>query len=1098
MADASFIQSSFAGGEVSKSIQGRVDRPDYRTFLNVCLNGMPVEQGAWQRRTGTRHAGPTRGGVAGRVISFDFKQAAPYNVEFTDGHLRFWNATQLVTTNDDVTITSISTASPAVVLTSSAVTWVTGDQAIFKLLGSTCPLLQNRVFALTKVNTTHFSIADAITGTAIDGSTLGVGSLASGAKIARVLDITSPYIGGDWVDTLLVPTDIPTAQGTTPGAVLLNGSIAPYVLQVATEPTSSVFATFTLAAANLKDGPYLDPVPGGTLATPSALIGNITVTLSFNAYDATRSYAIGDYVTSSSVNYKSLTDANLGNTPASSATNWVAVSAADAIGTNGFQGSDVGRMVRLLSAPALWASGTAYTAGQTVAYGTPETYWVALTSTTGNIPGTDLSHWAVATNAFRWTWGKITGLSNIIDRALASSANIGDMTSGGGNAAAFDGNFTQTLAVGAYKTTSGVAPPVGTVVTLSSYVGKDYHSASAQKIQQSIVYPSSDFGAWAVTGTRGSAGAFLTYGLDYTVSVTYNLRAKASAPANSADGTLLGTSGAAINFTTQQTITSSDQTTTWNYVWIEQVTTVTFVSSVTDYNIFNGIAEVSFFNPTGSGTSQGFTLQILGDPLLNTVAIRTWRLGRFSNTTGWPTNGTFHEGRLFLAGVTDNHWDASKSNDPFNFAPTNPNGSIGDNNAISYTFNAPDVNPIFGMMPEQQGIVMTTQAGEWLVQATTQSLVLTPTSIQAHRYTKNGCADIEPVRTDHTIIVVQRFRRKILEFFPDVISGKYSAQNILMKNEPLSKPFIAEIRYQQELVPVIWARMDDGTLIGITYSRTSLNSAQEPAIAAPHRHTLGSGRLVESITVGPSVDGNLDALAIVTNDATTGLRHVEVMTTAWEEGDALASAWFLDDAIVPSSTATTNASSAGAPYGGMTLYGLWHLNGATATVFAGGLDCGEFAVSAGSCFVPYGDSISAGTGSGLFTAGFAGAAAAAGTIVVGFTYTSDGQIVRAHTPQESGARNGPAFAKTRRSARYAVQVYDTAGLSVGTTFAKLNPVLFKNVVGQAMGVNATFTGIYRESLDDDYSFDSMLCWRITRPLPANLAAAGQFPHTQDV
>ncbi len=141
---------------------------------------------------------------------------------------------------------------------------------------------------------------------------------------------------------------------------------------------------------------------------------------------------------------------------------------------------------------------------------------------------------------------------------------------------------------------------------------------------------------------------------------------------------------------------------------------------------------------------------------------------------------------------------------------------------------------------------------------------------------------------------------------------------------------------------------------------------------------------------------------------------------------------------------------------------------------------------------------SAGTGSGLFTAGFAAAAAAAGTIVVGFTFTSDGQIVRANSPQESGARNGPALAKTRRSARYAVQVYDTAGLSVGTVFTKMNPVLFKNVIGQQMGVNATYTGVYRESLDDDYSFDSMLCWRITRPLPANIAAAGMFPHTQDV
>ena len=39
----------------------------------------------------------------------------------------------------------------------------------------------------------------------------------------------------------------------------------------------------------------------------------------------------------------------------------------------------------------------------------------------------------------------------------------------------------------------------------------------------------------------------------------------------------------------------------------------------------------------------------------------------------------------------------SASNDIFNFAPTNPDGSVAGNNGISYTFNAPDVNPIFWM-----------------------------------------------------------------------------------------------------------------------------------------------------------------------------------------------------------------------------------------------------------------------------------------------------------------------------------------------------------------------------------------------------------------
>jgi len=43
---------------------------------------------------------------------------------------------------------------------------------------------------------------------------------------------------------------------------------------------------------------------------------------------------------------------------------------------------------------------------------------------------------------------------------------------------------------------------------------------------------------------------------------------------------------------------------------------------------------------------------------------------------------------------------------------------------------------------------------------------------------------------------------------------------------------------------------------------------------------------------------------MVTNDS-SGVRHVEVMTNAFEEGDEVNDAWFLDDAIAPSATGST-------------------------------------------------------------------------------------------------------------------------------------------------------------------------------------------------
>ena len=1103
MPEASYTQVSFLGGEISKTAQGRTDDPAYRTWMNVCLNSMPFEQGAWTRRPGTMHAGPTRGGTQGRVINFDFKLSNPYSMEFTDNFLRFRNGPNLVMTNDQKAVLSISAANPAKVKTTTSHGWTSGNQVAFNTFGVNNPLLQGRLFVATVTSVTEFTLTDAITGATIDGATLG--AFVSG-NVTRVYEFATPYGSLQWSSLRSVQADVPVLNTVTPGAVFLHGQVKPYVLTVVTPPTVTLAATFTLAPIVFKDGPYYDPFTNGVQATPSALNGIISITLSFGAYDAARAYSIGDYVTSAAINYRSLTDGNLGNVPAGSPANWIAVSAGESIAPNGFVGTDVGRLVRLYSEPSIWAAATNYAKDAVVAYGgaglayTGATYWISLVAANlGNIPGADLTKWALYPNAAIWTWGKITGFTNEISRTLAGSLNFGDMTSGGGVAAAFDGNFSQSAATSAEKL-FGI-----NILSGTGYVGKNYSGAAAQVIDSCTVWPSNSDGFFL-------PNIFDFFSAGWSFTVTLNLRAKATVPASSSDGTLLGTTNFTILSTGSAdadffpiTISSNDKVTAWNFVWVETVFAVTLGAGAAVVNSIMADCELQFFNPTGTGTASGIKLQILGDPLLYLIPVRTWRMGLFSDTTGYPSCGTWHEGRLFLSGFVSNRWDASKSNDPFNFAPTNPDGSVSGNNAISYTFNAPDLSPIFWMHPEEQGVIAGTQGGEWLIQATNTNLPLTPTTVQAHRVTKYNCANIEPKRTNLTLAVVQTFRRELLEFFPDVISAKFSAHDLVVTAKHLVATGIAEIAWQQELIPVIWARCDDGSLFGITYGRSSLQSQKPPDFAAANRHLLGSGRTVESLAVAGNSDGTLDALIMVTNDV-SGVRHVEMLANYFTETDVLAGAWLLDNAVRPTSVVSSSTPVAGAPYGGLTLNGLWHLNGKTVSVFAAGLDCAQgeigtvpvdFLVTNGSCFVPYGDGVSAGSGSGLFTAAFAAAAQAAGQIVVGFTYNSDGQIVRPNSPPESGARTGPAFAKLRRNTYCGLLVNQTAGLSIGTTFAKLQPVLFKDAAGEQMVAGQTYSGVYRDAVVDDDSFDGMICWRVSRPLPATIAAIGAFLQTKD-
>jgi hypothetical protein len=345
-----------------------------------------------------------------------------------------------------------------------------------------------------------------------------------------------------------------------------------------------------------------------------------------------------------------------------------------------------------------------------------------------------------------------------------------------------------------------------------------------------------------------------------------------------------------------------------------------------------------------------------------------------------------------------------------------------------------------------------------------------------------------------------------MEYFADVFSGKFSAPNLAERAQHIPRTGIAEIAYTEGMTPIIWGRNDDGSLFGITYKRDALTTSQGPTYAAWHRHALGSGRIVESICGGPSVGGDLDSLTMVTNDVSTNIRHVEVLTDTPDELTAMADWWYLDDAVNPTSISVTTAASDDAPYGGVTINGLWHLNGATVQVFAGGCDCGDrgdineitdFVVNDGSIFVPFGDGISAGPGAGQFTQAFL-ATLTLTQIVVGFTYNSDAQLVRRIEPQESGSRSGPALGLLRRTHRISMLLSNSLGISLATSFDKLEPALFKQPDGNTpISPLTTFSGVYQIQLQDDYSYDGMICWRVSRPFAGNVVSISGNVQTQD-
>lgn len=333
---------------------------------------------------------------------------------------------------------------------------------------------------------------------------------------------------------------------------------------------------------------------------------------------------------------------------------------------------------------------------------------------------------------------------------------------------------------------------------------------------------------------------------------------------------------------------------------------------------------------------------IAGGPPLYTTPCKAWQLGAYCEEEGYPANGAYHQGRIWLGGAIKNRFDASVSNDfgvndYVNFAPTGKDGTVADNNGIAGTLNASEIENFLWMLPDEQGILAGTQGGEWVIASSAITEPITPTSIQTREATRYGSLNQQAIKVGRATIFAHRDTRKVYEYMANYFTQKFVADNLSLKAKHLTKGKVAEIAYMRELTPVIWVRLEDGGLIGCTYKHD--DPIQPLEFAAWHRHELGTGRNVISIQGGPANGGETDTLSMVTQDPTTGYAYVEFLQTIWDDGDSLLTAWYLDGGIAVAAAELIDADT-------IRLYGLWYMAGQEITVWGAGLDLGDYTVTA--------------------------------------------------------------------------------------------------------------------------------------------------------
>lgn len=453
-------------------------------------------------------------------------------------------------------------------------------------------------------------------------------------------------------------------------------------------------------------------------------------------------------------------------------------------------------------------------------------------------------------------------------------------------------------------------------------------------------------------------------------------------------------------------------------------------------------------------------VELLGEPLVDLKPITQWRLGYWSDTTGWPAAGDFFEDRFWLAGSNEypDMFAGSVTGAYDIFSQTDTFGEVLDDSAVVGRLNSRRLSRIRWLSSDARGLLLGTGSEEYTLSAP-NSEALTARNIKARPATRRGSADVEPVRIDNQVLYVQRSGRTIREFAFVFEADGYKSPSMSQLASHLGAVPFAEMDYAAEPHSIVWVRRDDGALLGLTYNR-------DENVVGWHRHDLGG--VVETLTVVPQKDQMQDALWVVVARDINGetRRYVERLTRFWDFDTTLAEAHFVDSALRYEGAPVTD------------VYGLQHLEGEDVYGLADERPVGPLTVEGGKVTLAY----------------------AAQNVILGLGYESVGIIPRL----ENGAADGTAQGKVKRINNVVVSLWNSFGGEIGVYNEQENGYVYEvlDYPGRMDEIEdvALFTGMVGPvNVAPGYDKDARLAFRRPKssPLPFNIVAVMPQLNTQD-
>lgn len=192
---ATFIQPSFAKGELGSALYGRVDTAAYQVALRTALNVIIHSHGGVSNRAGLQFIAPCKNHSNRPVlIDFQFKATDTYVLEMGNLYVRFIrNDAQVLEATDTI---SAATAANPVVITAGTHGWSNGDHIFIEgVVGMT--ELNGRWFQVANKTSTTAELTSPYDGGASNINGSGFTAYASGGTAGRVYEVATPYAQAD-------------------------------------------------------------------------------------------------------------------------------------------------------------------------------------------------------------------------------------------------------------------------------------------------------------------------------------------------------------------------------------------------------------------------------------------------------------------------------------------------------------------------------------------------------------------------------------------------------------------------------------------------------------------------------------------------------------------------------------------------------------------------------------------------------------------------------------------------------------------------------------------------------------------------------------